>query len=331
MNDHKNKGIINSVLEAIGDTPLLKLNKIGAGLEGNILVKLEYLNPSGSIKDRMALRMVENAENAGMIQPGVSTLSTSSSGNTAQALSMVGAVKDYRVKVRFPEATGVPEKIKALDRYGAELEIMSMEDENADKYAKEHGLHGATIEVPGRLKCYKEEQTTPNHLWVRQFANLGNVDGQSEIAHELLEQTDGKIDVFIASIGTGGTFLGVSKVLKDAIPNIKCIAVQPTGWDGWVDPLHPDKQYIPNITGGIVQEIRDSGIADEIIFVGNEESRAMALRLSREEGIYCGMSSGAHVYTATREAHKPEMQGKNIVTTIVDRGERYLTDERFIT
>lgn len=327
----KSNKIANNILEIIGNTPLLRLNKIGKGLDADILVKCEHLNPSGSVKDRMALCMVEMEEAAGKIKPGVSTISTASSGNTAMAVSMVCAVKGYRVKVRFPEATGVPEKIRALERYGAELEVVSMDDEESNKLAKAAGLHGATIEIPGRVVCYLEEQNKPDHLWIRQYANPGNAAGQSQIANELLEQTDGKIDVFVASIGTGGTFLGVSKVLKENIPNVKCIVVQPAGWDGWEDPLSPSKKYIPNISGGILEEIRDSGIADEIQFLGSDDAREMAYRLSREEGIYCGMSSGANVFVAHREASKPGMQGKTIVTILVDRGDRYLTHELYTT
>ena len=327
----KSSKIINNILEVIGNTPLLRLNKIGEGLDADILVKCEHLNPSGSIKDRMALGMVEMDEDAGIIKPGVSTITTASSGNTGMAVAMVCAVKGYKVKVRFPEATGVPEKIQALQRYGAELEIVKMDDEESNRLSKAAGLHGATIEIPGRVKCYLEEQSTSDHLWIRQFSNPGNIAGQSQIAHELLEQTDGKIDVFIASIGTGGTFLGVTKVLKKNIPNVKCIVVQPAGWDGWEDPLSPSKKYIPNISGGILEEIRDSGIADEILFLGSDDAREMAYRLSREEGIYCGMSSGANVFIAHQEASKPGMQGKNIVTLLVDRGDRYLTHEKYTT
>ena len=327
----KSSKIANSILEAIGNTPLLRLNKIGEGLDADILVKCEHLNPSGSIKDRMALRMVEMEEDAGKLKPGVSTVSTASSGNTAMAVSMVCAVKGHKVKVYFPEATGVPEKIRALERYGAELEVVSMDDEESNRMAKTAGLHGATIEIPGRVRCYLEEQSTSDHLWIRQFSNPGNEAGQSQIGHELLEQTDGKIDVFIASIGTGGTFLGVTKVLKENIPNVKCIVVQPAGWDGWEDPLSPSKKYIPNISGGILEEIRDSGIADDIQFLGSDDAREMAYRLSREEGIFCGISSGANVFVAHKEASKPGMQGKNIVTLLVDRGDRYLTHEMYTT
>lgn len=327
----KNNKIVNSLLELIGNTPLLRLNNFGKGLEANILVKCEYLNPSGSIKDRMALRMVEDAEKEGAITPSKTTLTDASSGNTAMALSMVGAIKGYKVKFYFPEATGVPEKIRALERYGAELEVVPMDDPASNRLSKAAGLHGATIEIPGRVKCYLEEQENPDHVWIRQYSNPGNIAGQANIGWELLEQTDGKIDVFVTSIGTGGTFLGVSRVLKEHIPNVKCIVVQPSGWVGWEDPLSPTKKYIPNISGGILEEIRDSGIADEIVFVGSDEARATAYRLSQEEGVFCGMSSGANVFIAAREASKPGMKGKNVVSVIVDRGDRYLTHEKYTT
>jgi len=199
------------------------------------------------------------------------------------------------------------------------------------RLAEEATLHGAMMEIPARAKCLDEEATTPNCLWMRQFSNPGNAAATGDIGRELLEQTGRKIDVFVASIGTGGTFLGIARVLKAALPDVRCIAVQPSGWEGWEDVLSPDAKYIPGISGGIVQEIRDSGIADEVVFVGNAEAREMAYRLSREEGIYCGMSSGANVYVAAQEAKKPGMKNKTFVTPIVDRGERNLSDERYMT
>jgi len=331
MSTGKEVSIQKNILEVIGNTPLVKLNRITEGVEADVLVKCEYLNPSGSIKDRMALRMVEEAEKAGIIEPGKSTIIDASSGNTAQALSMVCAVKGYKVKLFFPDVLGVPEKIRALNRYGSEFEMVPIDDEDVDRLAKNAGLHGATLEVPGRAKCLWTEESTPNCLWVRQFSNPANAAATSEIGRELLEQLDGKIDIFVASVGTGGTFLGISRVLKDAIPNVKCVAIQPSGYEGRDDLLSPDKKFIPGISGGIVQEIRDSGIADESVFVSNEEARDMAYRLSREEGIHCGISSGANVKVALQESRKPGMKGKKVVTIIVDRADRYLTDERYTT
>lgn len=331
MSTGKESKIQNNILEVIGNTPLVKLNRIAKGSEAEVLVKCEYLNPSGSIKDRMALLMVEEAEQAGIIEPDESTIIDASSGNTAQALSMVCAVKGYKVKLFFPDVLGVPEKIRALNRYGSEFESVPIDDEDVDRLARNAGLHGATLEIPGRAKCLWAEESTPNFLWIRQFSNPANPGAASEIGRELLEQLDGEIDVFVASVGTGGTFLGISRVLKDAIPNVKCVAIQPSGYEGRDDLLSPEKKFIPGISGGLIQEIRDCGIVDESVFVSNEDAREMAYRLSREEGIHCGISSGANVKVALQESRKPSNKGKKVVTVIVDRADRYLTDERYTT
>jgi cysteine synthase A len=324
-------GVSESILEAIGDTPLVRLNRLTAGLGADVLVKCEHLNPSGSIKDRMALRMIELAEEAGLIKPGVSTITEASSGNTAQALAMVAAVKGYLLKVYFPGETAVPEKLRPLERYGAQHEVVGLDDEEAERMARDAGLHGATIEVPARVRALRDERELAHHYWIRQFSNPGNVEGQSQIGREILAQTGEQIDVFIASIGTGGSFLGIAQVLKGVNPQVRCIAVQPTGWEGWEDPLSPDRKFIPGISGGIVEQIRQSGIADEVVFVTSSEAREIAYRLSREEGIDCGMSSGANVFVALREANKSDMRGRTIVTLIVDRGDRYLAKEEYTT
>ncbi len=333
MTTENRDGTINSLLDLIGNTPLLKLMNVTRGMEGNVLVKLENRNPSGSIKDRMALKIIEDAEKEGIISPGRNTIVESSSGNTAIALSFVGAVKGYKVKIRLHENTACPEKMRYLQRYGTEVVIIKCGEDNpeADKFAKDAGLHGATIEIPGRLECLKEEQGNEGVYWARQFSNPSNWQAQAQIGKELLIQTQGKIDTFIASIGTGGTFLGVAKVLKEALPHVKCIALQPTGWEGWSDPLLPTTKYIPGITGGIVKEIRDSGIADELRYLGNAEAYEMAMRLSREEGLNCGISTAACIFIALQEARKSEMKGKNVVTIMVDGGDRYVKDMIFIT
>ncbi len=333
MNDSKSAEIVESVLDLIGNTPLLKLKRVTVGLEGYVLLKLESFNPSGSIKDRMALSIIEEAEKAGAITVGKTTLVESSSGNTAQALAFVAAVKGYKVKIRLPGTSAVPEKLKPLERYGVVVESMKLGEgePEADKIAKEAGLHGATIEIPGRLRCLQEEQSNSDVYWVRQFSNQANPAGQAEIGREILKQTDGEVDVFVASVGTGGTFLGVSRVLKEELPDVKCIAIQPAGWIGTRDPLSPEAKYVPGITGGLLKEIRDSGIADEIVTLGNEEARTMAYRLSREEGLNCGISTGANVHVALQELSRPGMKGKNVVTIMVDSGNRYIHDERFVT
>ena len=325
-------GITENLWDAIGDTPLLRLKKIGAGLPANILVKCENLNPSGSYKDRMAFSMITAAEREGRIKPGVHTITDSSAGNTAQAVAMWGAVKGYKVKMRMGTTMVTPEKLYALQRYGTVVEEVELDDADAEAIAKGAGLQGATIEVPGRVQCLLEEQRNPDKFyWIRQGLNEFNTIGQEEIAREMLEQTGGKVDVFLASIGTGGTFYGVARVLKEANPKTYCIAVEPGGWEGFEDPLNPTRKVIPGINDGITKRIIESGVCDEIITYGNEEPRAMAYRLSQEEGLFVGVSSGANVLGATEVAQREGMAGKNIVTLLVDRGDRYLNDERYWT
>jgi cysteine synthase A len=333
MSNNLQNAITESILDLIGNTPLLRLSRISADTEAEILGKLEFLNPSGSIKDRMALRMIADAEAQGRIQPGKTTLIEASSGNTAQSVAFVSAVKGYRSRIRLPESTALPEKLKALQRFGADVELMKAgeEQEEANRLSRQAGLHGATIEIPGRVKCLKEEQETPDVYWLRQFSNTSNTEGQSEIGSELLKQTEGHIDMFVTSVGTGGTFLGVSRVLKAALPHIRCIAVQPVGWKADQHPLSADAIYVPGITDGILKTIRDSSIADEIIAVSNDDAVRMAYRLSQQEGLNVGISSGANVFVAWQKAQLDAMKGKTIVTIMVDRGDRYISSERYVT
>jgi cysteine synthase A len=323
--------INESILEVIGRTPLVRLQHLPEDAVGQVLMKCEYLNPSGSVKDRMTINMIETAEKEGKIDPSRTQIVEASSGNTAISLSMVCAAKGYKIKIYFPEATMVPEKIAYLKRFGAELEETPLDYDQADDMAKQAGLHGAAIEVPGRVKALEDEKRDPSVYWTRQFGNPANSQGQESIAYEILEQTNGKVDAFVASIGTGGTVLGAGSVLKKEVPGVKIIAVQPTGWEGWTDPLSPETKYIPGITDGLNKEIRDSGLADEVVWVGNDEARDTAYLLSQKEGIMCGMSAGANVWVAMQEARKPEMKDKNIVAVLVDRGDRYFSDERYIT
>ena len=318
--------VVNSILELVGNTPILKLNNVARGLQPSVYVKMEYFNPSGSYKDRMALRMIEEAEKAGWLRPGY-TIVESSSGNTAIAVSMVGALKGYKVRIFYPSEVYVQEKRKILERLGAQIESVPLEETET---AREAGVHGARIEIPGRVKCREMEEKNSNVWWSRQFSNHDNILAHHDMGKEILEQLDGKVDVWISSIGTGGNFLGVAEELKKHNPNVKCVAVEPAGWPGWTDPLSPETKYVPGITGGIIQEIKGSGLLDEVVFVGNEEAREMAYRLSREEGVFCGMSTGANVHVAINKA-KELGTSKNIVTVAVDRGDRYFSDERYIT
>ncbi|MEM2195111.1 MAG: PLP-dependent cysteine synthase family protein [Candidatus Methanomethylicia archaeon] len=323
--------VVDSVLELIGNTPMIRLNRIGKNLKSKILAKCEFLNPSGSYKDRIALKMIDEEEKRGGISPSKTVILESSSGNTAIALAMVGAVKGYKVKIYYPEPAWTPEKVKILQRFGAEIITISLEE---TEIQRKYGLHGARIEIPGRVKCSELEQIDPEHYWwAKQFSNPNNWRAHTDLGREILEQTNGEVDVFVASIGTGGCLYGVAKVLKEANPNCRVIAVQPGGWKGWIDPLSPDTKYIPGITGGIIEMIRNEGIFDDKVMVSTEEAREMAYRLSREEGLFVGISSGANVLVALREAIRLDKEGRNgnVVTVLVDRGDRYFTDETYIT
>ena len=320
--------VVNSLLELIGNTPMLKLNNVVRNLEGaaSVYVKLEYLNPSGSYKDRIALRMIEEAEKAGLLKPG-STIVESSSGNTAIALAFVGRVKGYKVRIFYPKEVWVPEKQTTLKRFGAEIEVVPLVE---TQVAREAGVHGARIEIPGRIRCKELEESDSRNWWTRQFSNSNNTNAHGLMGQEILEQLDGKVDVWVSSIGTAGNFTGVAQVLKKANSHTRCIAVEPGGWPGWVDPLSKEAKYVPGVTGGIVQKLRDSLLADEVVWVQNEEARNMAYRLSGEEGMFCGISTGANVHVAINEAKKLD-PSKNVVTVAVDRGDRYFSDERYIT
>ncbi len=318
--------VVDSVLELIGETPMLRLHRVMQGVEAQVLLKLEYLNPSGSYKDRIALRMIGNAEASGALKPG-DTIVESSSGNTAIALALVGAIKGYAVKIFYPQDVWAEEKKRMLERFGAAIEVVPLEETEA---ARRAGVHGARVEIPGRVKCRDLSEERADVWWARQFSNPDCVRAHNDLAAEILEQTGGQVSAFTASIGTGGNFLGVAQVLKRVIPTVRCIAVQPIGWSGWIDPLSPEARFVPGITGGIIEDIRASSLVDDVVYIGNEEARNMAYRLSREEGVFCGISTGANVVAALREAQTLGA-GATVVTVAVDRGDRYFSDERFIT
>lgn len=316
----------DSVLELIGNTPMVRLNRVTEGIEANVLVKLEYLNPSGSLKDRIALRMIEDAEKSGQLKPG-DTIVESSSGNTAIALSLVAAVKGYKMRLYYPETVWSPEKLRVMSRYGSEVETVPLVE---TEVARKAGVHGARVEVPGRVKCREVEESDPRVWWARQFSSPGNVAAHNDTGREILEQTDGRVDAFVAAVGTGGTLLGVAEVLRREVPDVRIIAVEPAEWEGFEEILSRERRVIPGITDGIISQILETNIVDEVVKVTNEEAREMAYRLSREEGLFAGMSSGANVFAALNEARKLG-RGKNVVTVLPDSGDRYFTDERFIT
>jgi cysteine synthase A len=327
MKNNKNsKKIYNSVLELIGNTPVVRLAKIPGNIESEILVKLEYTNPSGSIKDRIALEMINQAEKEGKLKDGY-TILESSTGNTGIALSSVGTLKGYKVVIyETMPGKASQEKSKIMLNIGAEVKLMEPED---IKDLEERSIAGAEVELPGRELCLELENSNPNMWWARQFSNEYNTRAHNKTGEEILEQTDNNVDVFIAAIGTGGTVLGVAEVLKKKLPHVKIIGIQPASSK---DVLYPGMEYpATEIKGGIISGmLKTPDVIDEVVRVSDKDAREMAHRLWKEEGLYAGISSGANVYIALKEAKKHKNK-KTIVTVLPDSMDRYITEERFVT
>ena len=322
------KKIYNSMLELIGNTPMVRLNKIPAGTGSEILVKLEYMNPSGSLKDRIALEMIQGAAARGELKPGA-TIIESSTGNTGFALSSVGRMLGYNVTIyeTMPGKAGA-EKSKMMKNVGAEVRLM----EPADiEHLRERSIAGAEVELPGRQLCLEDETGHPGKIWwARQFSNEDNCKAHYVTAQEILEQTDGKLDVFVQSIGTGGSLAGIAKVLKKEVPNVKVIGIQPASskepWRVGMDfPSTP-------IKGGIVSRmLKEKGLIDELVMVTDTIAREMTHRLWLEEGVYCGVSAGANVHFALEEIKKAKGRKIRVVALMCDHMNRYLTEERYVT
>lgn len=303
-----------SALELIGHTPLLKISryseKTGA-VGADIYAKLEYLNPAGSVKDRAALSMIEDAEEKGLIRPGA-TIIEPTSGNTGIGLAMAAAIKGYRAILTLPE-TMSEERRTLLRAYGAELVLT--------EGAK--GMTGA-IEEAERLR-----DSIPGAVILGQFDNTANAKAHRETTGpELWEQTDGKIDIFIASVGTGGTITGTGEYLKSKNPNIQVIAVEPAA-----SPVLSGGQAGPHkiqgIGAGFVPKVLNTDIYDEILTIENDDAFAEGARFGVTEGVLVGISSGAALKAATVVAKRPENKGKQIVVLLPDSGDRYLSTPLF--
>jgi cysteine synthase A len=312
------------ILDVIGHTPMIRLGRLADAVRANVFLKLEYLNPSGSLKDRIALKMIEDAEAKGILNPRSSILE-SSTGNTGIALSFVGRQKGYQVIIyeTTPGKIGA-EKRKIMRSYGAD--VRSLPPEQLAKM-KERSVAGAEVELPGRQMCLELERADPRYWWARQFSNPANVLAHHETGREILEQTDGKVDVFVASIGTGGTLKGIAEVLKQTNPKVRVVGIQPASSK---IPVIPGKPYPQSeISGGIIAEmLLVKNLIDEVVTVGDEEAVAMTHNLWRE-GLFAGVSSGANVLVALQEAK--QFEGSQVVTVLPDSGDRYFTEEHYVT
>jgi cysteine synthase len=324
--------IANSMLELIGSIPLVRLNRIGSGNGAEILVKPEFLNPSGSIKDRIAVLMIEDAENKGLLKEGTEIIEATT-GNTGTALAFVAAVKGYKFTAYAPTKVANRSRMAIMLAYGAEVETVApelpQERQTGTQPSNEGSVHGGRIELVGRQKCLELEHEN-NHLWwARQFSNPMNTRAHREwTAREILEQTDGKIDAFVASVGTGGTLLGAAQALKEHNPNVMVVGVEPAG-----SPMMGAKEdypIIPGISDGIIPQIWESGLVDRVIEISNDEAIQQAHELAEKEGIFCGMSSGANVLASLRIASELG-PGKRIVTVLPDSRDRYLEVEKYTT
>ncbi|GAK01423.1 MULTISPECIES: cysteine synthase A [Geomicrobium] len=298
--------VANSVTELIGNTPLVKLNRLTGENDADVYLKLEYFNPGSSVKDRIGLAMIEKAEREGKIKPGQDTIIEPTSGNTGIGLAMVAAAKGYRTKLVMPE-TMSQERRNLLKAYGAELVLTP-------------GPEG----MGGAIRKAQELADENGYFMPQQFENDANVNVHRETTgRELLEQVDGKLDSFVAGVGTGGTITGAGGFLKENFPNLKIVAVEPAD-----APVLSGGQKGPHkiqgIGAGFVPAILNTDIYDEITQVSTEQAFEFARRAAREEGVLGGISSGAAIYAALEEAKKLG-KGKKVVAIIPSNGERYLS------
>ncbi len=298
--------LYNNITEIVGNTPLVKINNITDGAKANVFAKLEFYNPTSTVKDRIGIAMVDAAEKSGQLKPG-GTIVEATSGNTGIALAMVGAARGYKVILTMPESMS-KERRALLRAFGAELVLTPAPE----------GMNGAVAKA-------EELGNEPGSVLVRQFANEANpAIHRATTAEEIWRDTNGEVDIFIAGVGTGGTITGVGGRLKELKPGVKIIAVEPEA-----SPLlnggKPGPHPIQGIGANFIPEILDRNVYDEVIDAPNDQTLAFARRAAKEEGILAGISSGAALWAAHQVANRPENEGKNIVVLLASFGERYLS------
>ena len=301
--------IAKQLTELIGHTPLLELTKFSAshGLQTPIIAKVEYFNPGGSVKDRIALAMIEDAEQRGILKPGA-TIIEPTSGNTGVGLALVSAVKGYKLILTMPETMSI-ERRNLVKAYGAEVRLTSGKD----------GMAGA-------IKAAEElRDSIPGSVILQQFENGANpARHYATTGPEVWQDTDGKVDIFVAGVGTGGTVSGIAKYLKEQNPNVKIVAVEPLS-SPVLNGGQSGPHKIQGIGAGFVPKTYDASLIDEVLDIDNDDAIRTGRELAQQDGLLVGISSGAAAYAASVLAKRPENAGKTIVTLLPDTGERYLS------